>query len=319
MPLHPQIEMVLDAMAKAELKPIESLTPPEARIQMAAAAKGRNANPAAVGRVEDRSVPGPGGDIRVRFYWPPEAAVQGTAARLPILVYYHGGGHVIGSIDTHDATARNLCVLAGALVASVDYRKGPENKFPGAVEDAWAVVQWMHANGGTLGGDPDRIAVGGDSAGGNLAAVVALLARDAGAPKLRLQVLVYPVSDYGFSGESYGKYGQGYGVLTADAMRWFRDHYLNNPEEAEDWRASPLKASDLSGVAPAFVITAEYDVLHDDGLRYAEALRKAGVPVAYKNYPGMIHAFFGMVPIVDAATQAQQDVAAALREAFAPS
>lgn len=311
MPLHPQIEDVLRAMAEAKLRPIEEMTPPEARAQMEAVATARNLEPARVGRIEERSIPGPAGPIRLRLYWPP--AAQGP---LPVIVYFHGGGHVIGSLDTHDGVARNLCAGVGALVASVDYRMGPEHRFPAAVDDSFAALQWMHANAGQLGGDPDRIAVAGDSAGGNLAAVVAILARDAGGPALRLQALVYPVADYGLVGESYDRYAEGYGVLTRDAMVWFRRHYLNDPSEAKDWRASPIRAPSLAGVAPAFVLTAEYDVLHDDGVRYAEALRKAGVPVEYRDYPGMIHAFFGMAPAVDGAVQAQRDVIGALRKAL---
>jgi acetyl esterase len=160
--------------------------------------------------------------------------------------------------------------------------------------------------------------VHGDSAGANLAAVVALVARDAGGPKLRLQSLVYPIADYGLVGGSYEKYANGYGILTRAAMKWFRDHYLRSPEAAQDWRASPLKAASLAGVAPAIVITAECDVLHDDGQRYAEALQFAGVPVEYREYPGMIHAFFGMVPAVDDAMNAQRTVWAAFKRAFNP-
>ena len=308
--LHPQIERVLQVMAEAGLKPIEALTPVEARAQMEATAHSRKAEPLPVGRVEERSVPGPAGDIRLRLYWP------NAAAPLPAIVYYHGGGHIIGSLDTHDLVARNLCAGVGALVVSVDYRMGPEHKFPAAVEDSFAALKWVHANARELGANPARIGVHGDSAGANLAAVTALLARDAGSPRLRLQSLVYPVADYGLAGGSYQKYAQGYGLLTRESMVWFRNHYLRRPDEAEDWRASPIKATSLSGVAPAIVITAECDVLHDDGERYAEALRRAGVPVEYKEYAGMIHGFFGMMPAVDDAMNAQRAVWAAFKRAF---
>jgi acetyl esterase len=222
----------------------------------------------------------------------------------------------MGSLDTHDFVARNLCGGVGALVASVDYRMGPEHKFPAAVEDSWAALRWVGANAESLGADSDRIGVHGDSAGANLAAVIALLARDAGAPKLRLQSLVYPIADYNLVGGSYEKYAEGYGILTKGAMVWFRNHYLRSSEDADDWRASPIMAASLAGAAPAIVVTAECDVLHDDGERYAEALGRAGVPVEYKEFPGMIHAFLGMVPAVDDAMNAQRAVWAAFKRAF---
>src|SRR5215467_5973650 len=310
--LHPQIRDVLEVMAEAGLRPIEEMTPTEAREQMEATARARKAEPLPVAKVEERLFPGPGGTTRIRLYWP-----QQSAAPVPAIVYFHGGGHVIGSLDTHDFVARNLCGGTGAMVASVDYRMGPEHKFPAAVDDCSAALRWVHANAASLGADPDRIGVHGDSAGGNLAAVAALLARDAGGPQLRLQSLVYPVTDYGLAGDSYDKYASGYGILTRKAMIWFRDHYLRRPEDASDWRASPIRAANLAGVAPAIIITAECDVLHDDGEHYADALRRAGVPVEYKEFPGMIHAFFGMVPAVDDAMNAQRMVWAAFKRAFA--
>src|SRR5712671_3389851 len=311
--LHPQIEAVLKAQAAAGLRPIEALTPAAARAQMEETARGRKAEPLPVARVEERAIPGPGGPVRLRLYWP-KGADAGNP--VPTIVYYHGGGHVIGSLDTHDFVARNLCSGGGALVVSVDYRMGPEHKFPAAVDDSWAALQWVAANAESLGADPARMGVHGDSAGANLAAVVALLARDAGGPRLRLQSLVYPIADYGMVGDSYEKYADGYGILTRGAMVWFRDHYLRKPEDANDWRASPIKAASLAGAPPAIVITAECDVLHDDGQRYAEALQRAGVPVEYNEFPGMIHAFFGMVPAVDDAMKAQRFVWAAFRRAF---
>ena len=308
--LHPQIQRVLHVMAEANLKPIEAMTPAEAREQIEATAQGRKAEPLLVDRVQERLVSGPAGDIRLRLYWPDKAAP------LPAIVYYHGGGHVIGSLDTHDLVARNLCAGAEALVTSVDYRMGPEHRFPAAVDDSFAALKWVHTNAKELGADPNRIGVHGDSAGANLAAVVALMARDAGGPRLRLQSLVYPVADYGLVGDSYDKYAQGYDLLTRESMVWFRNHYLRSPKDAEDWRASPINAPSLGNVAPAIVITAECDVLHDDGKRYTEALHRAGVPVEYKEYLGMIHGFFGMMPAVDDAMNAQRAVWAAFKRAF---
>jgi acetyl esterase len=311
MQVHPQIREFLRVMAEAGLRPIEEMTPAEAREQVEATARARKAEPLPIAKIEERHIPGSGGAIRLRLYWPLQ-----SSAPVPAIVHFHGGGHVIGSLDTHDFVARNLCGGTGAMVASVDYRMGPEHKFPAAVDDCFAALEWVHANAASLGADPDRIGVHGDSAGGNLAAVAALLARDAGGPQLRLQSLVYPVTDYGLAGDSYDKYASGYGILTRGAMVWFRDHYLRHPEDATDWRASPIRAADLAGVAPAIVITAECDVLHDDGERYADALRRAGVPVEYKDFPGMIHAFFGMVPAVDDAMVAQRMVWAAFERAF---
>jgi acetyl esterase len=309
--LHPQIQQVLKVMAELNLKPIEAMTPAEARVQMETTAQSRKAEPLPVAKVEERVMPGPAGDIRLRLYWP------NAAVPMPAILCYHGGGHVIGSLDTHDLIARNLCAGAEALVASVDYRMGPENRFPAAVEDSLAALEWVYGNAESFGADPDRMGVHGDSAGANLAAVVALLARDAGSPRLRLQSLVYPVADYNLVGDSYQKYARGCGLLTKEAMVWFRNHYLRHPSDADDWRASPIRAASFAGVAPAIIVTAECDVLHDEGQRYADALRRAGVPVEYQEYPGMIHGFFGMVPAVDDAMNAQRAVWAAFRRAFA--
>lgn len=309
--LHPQIQKVLEVMATLDLKPIEAMTPAEARVQMEAMAASRKAEPLPVARVENRTIPGPAGQMPVRIYWPNAAGIR------PAIVYYHGGGHVIGSLDSHDLVARNLCAGAEAVVVSVDYRMGPEHRFPAAVDDSFAALEWVHANAASIGADPERLGVHGDSAGANLAAVVAILARDKGAPKLRLQSLVYPVADFRMGSASYTKYATGCGVLTADAMRWFRGHYLRTMDDSTDWRASPVLAPDLKGVAPAIVIAAECDVLHDEGLEYGNRLAAAGVPVERHEYAGMIHAFFGMMPAVDDAMNAQRAVWAAFKRVFA--
>lgn len=311
MKVHPQIEVALQKLKEANLPAIEDMTPAQARDFIRAMSAARAGEPEPVGKVEDRVIPGPAGDIPVRIYQPEGGAAIGG------LLYFHGGGHVIGDLDTHDKVARNLTAYANVTTVSVDYRMGPEDRFPGAVEDSFAALEWMHANAGALGFDGARIAVAGDSAGGNLAGVVALMARDAGGPDVRLQALIYPVGDYNLVGESYQKFGAGYGVLTEQSMYWFRDHYLARPEDAQDWRASPLLAESFDGVAPAIVIAAGCDVLHDDGVRYADALKAASVPVEYVKYPGMIHAFFGMAPDIDDAVAAQKKVGAAIKAALA--
>jgi len=308
--LHPQIQKVLENMARLDLKPIEAMTPVEARAQMEMMAASRKAEPLPTARIENRTIPGPAGEIPVRIYWPLAQGVR------PAIVYFHGGGHVIGSLDSHDLIARNLCGGAEAIIVSIDYRMGPEHRFPAAVDDSFAALEWAHANAASLGADPDRLGVHGDSAGANLAAVVALIARDKGGPKLRLQSLVYPVADFRMQTESYQKYATGCGILTAEAMKWFRGHYLRTLDDATDWRASPVLAPSVAGVAPAIVIAAECDVLHDEGLAYAERLKAAGVPVDYQRYAGMIHAFFGMMPAVDDAMNAQRAVWAAFKQAF---
>ncbi|WP_374448162.1 alpha/beta hydrolase [Stella sp.] len=310
MTLHPQIEEALQKLAAANLPPIHTLSPAEARAQMIAVVRARGSVPEPIRRAEDRTVPGPAGPIPVRLYWPE------ADGPLPVLVYYHGGGHVIGDLDTHDVICRNLAAGAGALVMAVDYRMGPEHRFPAAVEDCWAALRWIAAEAPALGADPARIAVAGDSAGGNLAAVMALMARDADGLDLRMQVLIYPVADYGLVGESFERFDQGFGPLTRAAMEWFRGHYLRAPADAADWRASPIRAPSLAGLAPAMVVVAGCDVLHDDSVRYAEALRTAGVPVDWRLYPGMIHGFFGMTPMIDDAVAAQRVVTAELRRAF---
>jgi acetyl esterase len=262
--------------------------------------------PDAVGSVVDRSLPGP---VPVRIYEPP-----GSARDLPVLVYFHGGGWVYGSLDTHDGVCRALCARTPCIVVAVDYRLAPEHRFPAAVEDAWAATAWVAEHARSLGGDPDRIAVGGDSAGGNLAAVIALRARDRGL-ELRHQLLVYPVTDSDFETASYVAKADGYG-LTRSAMRWYWDHYMGPDGDPTDPEAAPLRAPDLAGVAPAFVLTAEYDPLCDEGEAYAARLEAAGVPVRLTRYDGLIHGFIRMPAIIDRTQGALDECAGALRAAF---
>jgi acetyl esterase len=312
MALHPQIIDLIRRAEEAGVRPVYELSPRDARAQMEQMSKIRDRDLTEVGHVEDRIIPGPGGDLPVRIYSPP----GGADGALPALMFFHGGGHVVGSLDTHDLVARNLCAGGGCRVFSVDYRMGPEHRFPAAPEDCFAATCWVAANAEQLGVDSSRIAVSGDSAGGNLAAVVAIMARDAGGPALCFQLLIYPVTDYGLDTPSYTTWAEGAGILTARGMAWFRDHYLSRPEDRLDWRAAPLQAPDFSGLPPALVITAECDVLHDEGVLYARALSEAGVTVEHRDYPGMMHGFFSFAPVIDDGAAAQEFSAARLRTVF---
>ena len=307
MTLDPQIKAMLDAMSAMPAVDFSSIGAAEFRALMdgpSAFAPGD-----AVERVENRSIPGPGGTLDLRLYY---GAPGGS---LPITVFFHGGGFAIGTLDTHDNICRCLAKRAACLVVSVNYRLAPEAKFPAAVKDACAALAWVHRNARDIGGDASRMAVAGDSAGGNLAAVAAQHWRDHG-PALRHQLLLYPVTDWRADTESYRNYAKGY-FLTWDMMNWFTRQYLPDEKSADDLRASPLRARDLSGLPSATVITAEYDPLRDEGEAYARAMREAGVAVELHRWPGQIHGFASMLGAVDAAEQALNTAARALREAFA--
>jgi acetyl esterase len=312
MALHPQVVDLIRRAKEAGVRPTHELSPQEARAQMEQMSKIRDQDRTAVGAIEDRVIPGPAGDVPVRIYTP----TGQSDGKLPALMFFHGGGHVVGSLDSHDLVARNLCMGGECVVVSVDYRMGPEHPFPAAPEDCFAATRWVCVNADELGIDPTRVAVSGDSAGGNLAAVVALMARDASGPELCFQLLVYPVADYAFDTASYSKWAEGAGILTAAGMKWFRDHYLARPEDGLDWRAAPLRAKNLSDLPPALVITAECDVLHDEGVLYAEALAAAGVAVEHRDYPGMMHGFFSFAPVIDDGAAAQAFAAERLRSIF---
>ena len=227
------------------------------------------------------------------------------------LVFFHGGGWVIGDLDTHDVVCRTLANEGQLIVIAVDYRLAPEHKFPAAVDDAIAATEWIADNAGSLGIDPARLMVGGDSAGGNLAAVVSLHAREAG-PKIAGQVLIYPATDFRMSHPSHSE-PETSCLLTHSVIRWFRDHYLNNLSDGEDWRASPSRVESLEGLPPAYVLTAGADPLRDEGDEFAERLRKAGVPVEHKTYPGQFHGFITMGKLLPKAGVALADIAAWLR------
>ena len=308
MPLHPQvlpmIELLNQSMAGLPATDVMeistmrevSLAPPPL-------------NPTPVGRVEDRRIPGPAGEIPVRIYTP-----EGSGP-FPLIAFFHGGGFVLCSLETHDELCRAMCRDAGAVVVSVDYRLAPEAKYPAAADDCYAATAWCAAHAAELGADAARLVVAGDSAGGNLAAVTALRARDLGAPRIRHQVLIYPATHCDFDTPSYRENAQGY-FLTADAMRWFWAHYLEHPAQASEPYACPAHAADLRGLPPATVITAEYDPLRDEGEDYATQLRAAGVPVVQKRNDGMIHGFVSMGDVFDDARAAQRLIAEQLRAAW---
>jgi acetyl esterase len=293
----------------AGLPGVEALSVDEARAGTEARAAGLFGPVDEVASTEDRAVPGPNGPVRVRIYRP-----AGAEATLPALVYFHGGGWVIGSIDTHDGTCRALCARTPCVVVSVDYRLAPEHRFPAAVDDAWAATVWVYERANELMVDQARVAVGGDSAGGNLAAVVALRARDHGLPLVH-QLLIYPVCDHDLETASYRENAAGYG-LTKAAMSWFWDHYLGTDGDRSHPEASPLRAGDLRAVAPAFVLTVEHDPLRDEGEAYARRLEDAGVPVTLSRYPGVVHGFIRMPGTMARGNEALDECAGALRAAF---
>ena len=259
--------------------------------------------------VEDRTIPGPAGEIPVRIYRP------SAATGLPVLVYFHGGGWVICDLETHDPTCRAISNGADCVVVSVDYRLAPEHKFPAAADDAYAATAWVAAHASELGADASRVAVGGDSAGGNLTAAVALMARDRGGPPLAFQVLIYPVLDLASESASRKENGEGY-FLTAAGMTWYEEQYLRDDADRKNVLASPLLADDLAGLPPALVVTAEYDPLRDEGEAYGRRLNEAGVPATVSRYDGMFHGFLAFAGALDGATRAQGEVFAALRTAF---
>ena len=314
MSLDPQARALLDLVVQAGRPAYHTLAPAEARRLYRETRAALEPPRPDVAAALDRAIPGSGGAIPVRIYRPLGA---GAADALPVLVYYHGGGWVIGDLDTHDTVCRMLANQAGCAVMSVDYRMGPEHKFPAAVDDAVAAMRWAAREGRAAGFDPDRIAVGGDSAGGNLAAVAALMARDNGGPKLAFQLLIYPATDLAANAPSHQAFADGY-LLTRANIQWFMGHYLRSPADAADWRASPIKAATLRKLPPALVITAGFDPLRDEGKAYADRLRADGVAVEYKLYPGQIHGFFGMGGRIDAALNAVALAAQALKQAFSP-
>ena len=311
MTLDPQARAFLDQIAAAGVRDVPDLSVREARAQMELGAV-MTGRPPAVARVEDHRAAGAAGTVRVRL-----TAPEGVGP-LPVLVYFHGGGWSVGSIASHDHLCRAVARASGVAVVSVEYRLAPENPFPAAVDDAEAATAWVAGNAPALGLDPGRLAVGGDSAGGTLAAVVARRARDRGAPKVAFQLLLYPATDANLDTPSYLENARGY-LLTRDAMAWYWDQYVPEPARRLDPDAAPLRARDLAGLPPALVITAGYDPLRDEGEAYARRLDAAGVPVTLSRYPGMIHGFLRRHALFDQGKAALVEVADALRHALGPA
>ena len=309
MPLHPQVKVLLDQMAQLDGPPISTLSPDEARELFAQLSLMEQREE--VARVDDRHVPVPdGADIPVRVYTPHEA----IGAEAGVLVWFHGGGWTIGDLDTADSTCRALANRSGAVVVSVDYRLAPENPAPAALDDCLEALMWTVENGELLGIDVTKVAVGGDSAGGNLAALVCQRVRDDFGPAIEFQLLVYPATDLTMTHPSIDENAEGY-FLTKDSMLWFRQNYIGE-RDPKSPAVSPLHAETLVGLPPALVITAEFDPLRDEGEAYAAALRDAGVTVELIRYDGQIHGFFGMATLLDDAKDALDRAASAVRKAL---
>jgi acetyl esterase len=312
MALDPQAQAVIELVAKAGRPAYHTLSPKDARQLFLETRPASTPTPPQIGTVRNLVAETPPGAIPLRLYRPAGVA---DATPLAAYVYFHGGGWVIGDLETHDVLCRQLTAASGASVIAVDYRLAPEHKFPAAADDAWAATRWIVAHAAELDLDATRLAVGGDSAGGNLAAVVALMARDAGGPAIRQQVLMYPVTDVLRETRSYEDFAEGY-MLTRESMRWFIAHYLTSRDDARDWRVSPLRAPSLAGLPPALIVTAGNDPLRDEGEMYAGRLRDAGALVDYVCYGGMIHGFAGMGKLLDAAHRVVSLVGESLRQAL---
>jgi acetyl esterase len=305
MPLDPLVQAVLDQLNAQPAPPMSELTPGQAREMFAALMNLAGPKDVPIGKTENISIPGPAGDIPARVY---SAVAAGSDAQ-PTLVFFHGGGWVIGDLDTHDGLCRLFANESGLKVISVDYRRAPEHAFPAALEDAFAAVKWVEAGAAKLGVDPNRIAVGGDSAGGGLAASVTQMAKAAGAPHIGFQLLMFPVTHVGGDTSSLHDFAKGY-FLETETLDWFYKCYAPNPADRSDPRVSPLLAEDVSGLPDGYVMLAGHDPLHDEGLRYAEKLREAGVAVTVADYPDLVHDFIYMQAILP---QAYAAVAAAAK------
>lgn len=309
MDLNPQTQKLLDQLHAGDGPPMWEMTPEEARpgVDFFTEISGV---PEDVAKVENRTIPGPNGDVPIRIYTP-----EGEGP-FPALMYFHGGGWVCGHIEVTDVTCRMLCNRVPCVVVAVDYRLAPEHKYPAANEDSYAATKWVSDNAASLNVDPDKIAVGGDSAGGNMSAVISLMARDKKEFKIAYQLLIYPVTNLSYDTDSYREMAEGY-QLGYEDMVWFFNHYLDDPDaQASDPYVSPLRAEDLSDLPPALVITGYYDPLRDEGEAYAMRLIEAGVKVEVKRYLDMMHGFFWVPGYIDVGRESVELAATALRTAL---
>ena len=307
--LDPDASAVFKAFQEAGRPAYETLTPAEARAFYLAGRVVTNPEPPELKSVTALAIPSPAGSIPARIYTPLKLRTRDGLA--PCLVFFHGGGWVIGDLDSHDVACRKLADEGQLIVISVDYRLAPEHKFPAAVDDAIAATKWIAGNAGQLGIDAGRLMVGGDSAGGNLAAVVAISARDGNGPAIAGQVLIYPATDFAMTHPSH-KEPETSILLTHTVIRWFRDHYLGTAD-GEDWRASPARIKTVAGLPPAYVLTAGADPLRDEGDEYAKRLKQAGVAVTYRHFPGQFHGFFTMGKLLQQANVAAAEIGSWLR------
>ncbi len=306
MPLEPDAAKLLEAIRTAG-SPLALTTPAAARQQYDQARANVASPPPPVGRVRNITIPGPGGaPLALRLYRPD----QGDEP-LPTLLYFHGGGWVLGNLESHDSVCRALTLRSGFAVLSVDYRLAPEHRFPAAIEDAEAALAWVLAEGRNNGIDPTRLAVGGDSAGGNIAAAFTILDRDSGHPRIGFQLLIYPAVDFGLDTPSQHAFAEGH-LLTRANQVWFHEQYLRSEADRADWRVSPLRVPDVAGLPAAFILTAEYDPLRDEAEAYAERLRQAAVPVTLWRVPGQIHGFVAMGRVIAGSATALQRLGDAL-------
>jgi acetyl esterase len=314
MPLDPDAQLVIDMIRAAGRPPFETLTPNEARQAYSNSRRILQPQPEDVAEVSNLAAPGPHGDIKLRLY---RGRNTSPNEKLPALIYYHGGGWLLGDLDSHDVVCRRFANIARCRVVSVDYRMAPEHKFPASVDDSAAATRWAIANADTLGIDASRVAVGGDSAGGNLAAVMALMARDGTLPPLVFQLLIYPATDMMMTTVSSQTVTEGV-PLTSATMRWFINHYMRGRDDERDWRASPLRAVDLSGTAQALVVTCACDPLCDEGIAYARRLEREGVRVTHMHFSDQPHGFMSMGRIIRAADVAIDMMGAVLKKALWP-